>query len=326
MNGDFSHSSSSSSNNEFEVIHSPARVDTISTDTSNDDIISSSSAEQSSSPSEEAINQTIQNEDNPNAVDLSDLPAARDHSYLPGTRHLLYSVNPQHDRNNGMTVQQRPSDPDYYNHSKLQPCSVQLPILQLDGVVLFPNTTLPLRITNASFCQYLRREIDHARAVDSSVSNDANEDKRRDPIQVRIGIITRLQGTRRTDSLRSSRRLDAANYRDDDGDDGQQQAEAPVRRRMGRWNLAMIRRNVIPTRGHHEDGDRETFSSEESGAQQRVPPEERSINYGRSLPTDRLYGRIGTLATITSINENDSTGEDASGNNFHHLIITAMTT
>ena len=199
---------------------------------------------------------------------------------------------------------------------------MELPILQLDGVILFPNSSLPLRITNASFCQYLRQEIDRARASITSY---------RDPMQVRIGIITRLRGRRRRDPQRTNR-LDAVGGEDTD----ENQGDPPIRRRTGRWNLHMIRRNIIPSRRSDDEEDGDESSSDESSSDEsniqrlrpalrRIPPEQRSINYGRALPTDRLKDRIGTIATITSVNEANST-DDGGGSNSQHLIIIAMAT
>ena len=337
MNEGLSHLSSSSFGNEEGIIYLP-RIHDTTEDITND--VDSSSSDQSSSSEENSAIQISHHEDNDNAVDLRDLPAARDHSYLPGTRHPLYSLEVlrnscPHDRNCTMNLQEPPHNDSDYLTTKLEPFAIELPILQLDGVVLFPNSSLPLRITNASFCQYLRREIDHARSsVASFGSNDVDGHKSGDPMQmqVRIGIVTRLQETRRTNHQRPIRRLAGADTQVEDRD-GQQQGDVPVRRRMGRWNLAMIRRNVIPTRDNGDGEDNDDSSSDESGIQQRVPhrqrrrpPEERSINYGRSLPTDRLKGRIGTFATIISVNEANTSVEGDGDNNSHHLIITCRAT
>jgi len=246
-----------------------------------------------------------------------ELPAPR-HSYLPGVQHPIYPV--QFLRRGNATTGKRRShqsidDTDINMHNP----TIEIPILQLDGVVLFPNCTLPLRITNPSFVKYLTRAIENAR-------NGNN-------LQVRIGIVTRLAERRRTD-FRSARREEDA--------DGNREDEVQTRRRMGRWNMALIRRNDIPTRQSDDDEhDSNSSTSDEddaSGEEQesssnhrhrRSNPEERSINYGRSLPKDRLVGRIGTIATITSVNEDESTesgNESGDGNQRSHIIVTAMTT
>lgn len=145
-------------------------------------------------------------------------------------------------------------------------------------------------------------------------------------MQVRIGIITRLRGRRRREPQRV-RRLDAVGGEDTD----EHQGNPPIRRRMGRWNLNLIRRNIIPSRHSEDESSSDESSSDESNVQRlrpglrRLPPEERSINYGRALPTDILKDRIGTFATITSVNEANSV-DDGGGINSQHLIITAMAT
>ena len=303
-------------------------------DTNEDAVVASdSSSADLSSSSEETASQISQHGHNDDAEDLGDLPSARDHSYLPGTTHPLFPVeflrnSHSHDRKKSGASQ---SSSDPFNES-VEQNTVELPILQLDGVILFPNSSLPLRITNASFCQYLRREIDRARASITSFSqNDAYDYKRGDPMQVRIGIITRLRGRRRRESHRT-RRLDAVGGEDTD----EHQGDLPIQRRMGRWNLHMIRRNIIPSRRSDDEENGDESSSDESSSDEsniqrlrpalrRIPPEQRSINYGRALPTDRLKDRIGTIATITSVNEANSI-DDGGGSNSQHLIIIAMAT
>ena len=110
--------------------------------------------------------------------------------------------------------------------------TVVLPILQLEGVFLFPNSTLPLRLKHKSWVNYLSRQISIARdggiGISSSTEDDNNTNSsttdfsninlnnnhnNNDPIvynfggnnklsnrdiQVRIGIITKLDsGNRR---------------------------------------------------------------------------------------------------------------------------------
>lgn len=317
MNEAASNSSSSSLES-----HEAAPIDT--GDTNEGAVVASdpSSADLSSS-SEVTASQISHHGQNDDAEDLGDLPSARDHSYLPGTTHPLFPVeflqnSHSHDRKKS-GVSQSSSDP--FNRT-LEQNTVELPILQLDGVILFPNSSLPLRITNASFCQYLRQEIDRARASITSY---------RDPMQVRIGIITRLRGRRRRDPQRTNR-LDAVGGEDTD----ENQGDPPIRRRTGRWNLHMIRRNIIPSRRSDDEVDSDESSIDESSSDEsnvqrlrpalrRIPPEQRSINYGRALPTDRLKDRIGTIATITSVNEANSI-DDGGGSNSQHLIIIAMAT
>lgn len=99
-----------------------------------------------------------------NAVDA----AARDHSYLPGTSNPLFPASLLERRRE----QQRSSK---INDSSLQ----QLAILELEGVVLFPGSTLPLRLRDSPWVDYLGRKIDASR--DLVAPNE----------EVRIGVVTR---------------------------------------------------------------------------------------------------------------------------------------
>ena len=101
--------------------------------------------------------------------------AARDHSYLPGTSNPLFPASLLERRRE----QQRSNS---INDSSLQ----QLAILELDGVVLVPGSTLPLRLRDSPWVDYLGRKIDASRDL-----VEPNE-------EVRIGVVTRYQ-------LRSSR-------------------------------------------------------------------------------------------------------------------------
>lgn len=292
---------------------------------------------------------------------FAQFPSTRDHSYLPGIQHPLYPAEfLRHDSslvardwNHRILL----SNDSSSHETMLSPPSVmEVPILQLDGVVIFPGTTLPLRITNHSFCQYLRREIQRARErIVSGPSFDGTTDNKMidNNMQVRIGIVTRLQHRRRSVLQHRLGRHAATRSDDHDGGSNQgarsqdpsqvQEPEVRVNRRMGRWNMALIRRNIIPSRRSESNSSSEDDASsvqntlesqsshqmEQPSRSPRRNPEERSINYGRSLPTDRLKGRIGTMATIISVNEvepNVDANRDIGGSSQQHIIVTVMTT
>lgn len=269
--------------------------------------------------------------------------SARMHTYLPGTAYEIYPVE----------LLQQKSQTNYnckgnteWLHSKLDADITQVPILQLDGVVLFPNNTLPLRITDASFCRYLKEQIEAAKLESVHWEYKNSESNCGNKRQVRIGIVTRLRHRRRIQHLQR--------IMHDIEESGQEREERndqarPINRRMGRWNMARIRRNRIPTRyedddemadhdhsnnadGSHNDAlegdeDEDENRSRNLRSGRQLPPEQRSINYGRNVSNDRLKGRIGTFATIISVNEeNDEGNESDDGDDRQHLIITTMST
>lgn len=101
--------------------------------------------------------------------DSVDTAAARDHSYLPGTSNPLFPPSLLERRR-----EQQRSD-NNNDDSSLQ----KLAILELEGVVLFPGCTLPLRMRDSPWVDYLGRKVDASR--DLVAPNE----------EVRIGVVTR---------------------------------------------------------------------------------------------------------------------------------------
>lgn len=83
-----------------------------------------------------------------------DAPLPRDHSYLPSSHPLMVE-----DDNN---LPKRPrSESTTNNESPF----VELAILELNGVVLFPGSTIPVKLRDRRLIQYLGRQIDLCRVV-----------------------------------------------------------------------------------------------------------------------------------------------------------------
>jgi cereblon len=190
-----------------------------------------------------------------------DLEIRNQHSYLPGDTDPLFPE-------------------DFIYQQKYDRVEMNIPIIQL-AVTPFPQTTIPLRITEPRMVRYLSERISLAR---NSLDNN---------MEIKIGIVTQLSETRR----RVERRI--------------QTNQAGVRHRMGRWPMMSLRGNFIPSRRETESEDSSSSSSQSTNDDndeihsrlpvQRLRPEERSINYGRNVQSDELVGRIGTLVTITNV-------------------------
>ncbi len=95
------------------------------------------------------------------------LPLARDHSYLPGICHPLSVVS---------------RDKSTYNDKE-----ETLAVLELKDIFLFPGGTLPLRLRNRKWIEYLGRKIDASRGIIPTSTNDTNK------YVVRIGIMTNIE-------------------------------------------------------------------------------------------------------------------------------------
>lgn len=79
-------------------------------------------------------------------------PRARDHSYLPGTSHPLMPESLLSSRKRRRSMA-KPSNNGL----------IEVPLLVLPGVVLFPGTTLPIRLRHSRWREYLGRKIEESR-------------------------------------------------------------------------------------------------------------------------------------------------------------------
>ncbi len=300
------------------------------------------------------------------------------HSYLPGVQRDIYPAEflrsrhasvMMHVEDNSLcdgsddcdSIQGKSSGSASQHQSHNMNGIIQnLPILQLDTIIPFPGTTLPLRISNPMLVGYLRREIEDAKTKMPTVLKTVTGmklDKRTGDGMVKIGIVTRLTEQRRNQGMewQMVRRRVGSSSRgiEDDNENGNNHDDVPIRSgRMGRWNIHLVRRNRPPTQhvgndeidededesddnlSDNEDGQDSTRHAERRLQQRRRHREESSINYGRNVPRDILLGRIGTIATIISVHEDENGQVDAhrGGNNGDNgqqpsnIIVTALMT
>ena len=247
--------------------------------------------------------------------DIAIPPAAREHTYLPGITSALF---PEEWLLQGRPAQLTESSSHLQSHTDnedldfgIAPIAtrstvtslIQVPILELEGVVTFPHSTVPLRFESREWIRYLKTQIDRAKSGEET--------------RVQVGILTKAKKRRRR-------------RRGSEGDN----VRGPTGGRMGRWNLAMIRRGMLrSTRRRGEDGspvddvdnsvefDSGTGTTGNSGvgANQMLATEFLYPTTPPKNPPDPLIGRIGTFATITYIQERDDDMEN-------EIIVTASTT
>ena len=198
-------------------------------------------------------------------------------------------------------------------HNVIQPPTIVLPILEIDNVVLFPGSTLPLRLHDPRWIEYLGDLIADARGIYGAHANQC---------EVRIGIVPRI--------IRRTRR---------------QPHESGAR--IGRWRVDLIRRGVTSIRRPRsrrarditfdasaaglitrDDDTRDETQRHESEAPSRQQEsnqlEENNDNDGifhanlshtRSVQhDDPLIGRIGTIATVIFTHEETTNLVDVSAN------------
>ncbi len=197
-----------------------------------------------------------------------------------------------------------------------------LAVMEVDDVVLFPGSTIPLRVRDPTWINYLGALIDDARGLYGCHSGSA-----RGMGEVQIGILPRISN--RTRRRAQARRSSSASNEPTGGGGGG---------RMGRWRIDLIRRGVAAARrpnrrrrtGHsdrmssnNQDGDEEdTESSHDAMARERdsVRGESREESEDESeedeyfrpsvsvpSPSNPYVGRVGTFATITFTHEEAAT-------------------
>lgn len=212
------------------------------------------------------------------------------HSHSNETQHGILNEGP------GMT----PTQSDNTAHLST------LAIMEIEDVVLFPGSVIPLRLRDRSWVTYLGKLIDDARGLYGSHQRTAGGMG-----EVRIVILPRVsEGTRRT---RRHPRVGGS--------------------RTGRWRVDLIRRGVTgmrrrrpeiaenelndnPTRTINGNGrtGQDAISmnvTEDSGTRQRQnhSSDEESEDdlfhptASARTPDDPMIGRIGTMATITFTHE-----------------------
>ncbi len=195
-----------------------------------------------------------------------------------------------------------------------------LAVMEVDDVVLFPGSTIPLRVRDPIWINYLGALIDDARGLYGSHSGSA-----RGMGEVQIGILPRIPN--RTRRRTRARRSSSASSEPTGGG------------RMGRWRIDLIRRGVAATRRPNrrrrsDDRDRMSTNSEDgdegeaesshdapSMAHERgnVRDERREESENESgdeyfrpsvsapSPSNPYVGRVGTFATITFTHEEAAT-------------------
>ena len=278
-----------------------------------------------------------------------DLPEARKHTYLPGASHPLYPEewigcgggggggsgsisSPQLSScrreqvngttSSGMLIPDLSLSRDGECYDPIVPnvpqtTITELPILELEDVILFPGCTVPLRLRHPGWVEYLGTRIDEARlGVGHSCGGSSSGS------EVRIGVLMKMRETRRRNRARRQRPQPPAQAVGGLQGNGAAAAPGPAgggdgRGRRGRWRTELLRRGIRRAREPEQgaaqrtggDGDAaegddrprqgEGGEGDEGGG--RPPP--RPPPAVPAPPPDPLVGRVGTMAIITYTHE-----------------------
>ena len=210
-------------------------------------------------------------------------------------------------------------DEDEYDDENEYNCNItttqQLAVYEIDDIILFPGSTLPLRLRDRNWVSYLKSLIDDARGLYGAHTGMG---------EVRLVILPRVNyETRRTGRRRRRPRRDPIAVVESRPENNENQVEERRVPMMGRWRVDLIRRGVVPTSrtGRRTNGSTRTLSERinprrsetnneyvdqsslgddgESDMFRPVRPAARSA----IINDDPLIGRIGTMATITFTHE-----------------------
>jgi hypothetical protein len=208
---------------------------------------------------------------------------ARDHAYLPGPSHPLLA-SPHGSAARPITASLSTTDAAAaVDHTSRM---TEIPILELPGVVLFPGCTIPLRLSNRPWIQYLGRQIDASRKVGSPYFGQT----------VQLGILTYEDRQRHADTT----------YNDGDNVSPRRRssllrraiAGAEARRRTRR--LSRILQQALL--GEINDDDDDDSEDDDDDDEEEEEEEDNNINSQRQQHQRRnlhpFVGRIGTIATI----------------------------
>lgn len=203
---------------------------------------------------------------------------ARQHSYLPGTSHPLL---PESKIQSGPIIR-----------------TTEIPILELPGVVVFPGSTLPIRLHHRQWIEYVGKRIHESRTLVS-----------KDP--VRIGILTHIPEERhrlswmRTGGRRQSSELQELlllrgleNNDDDDGEEEEEEGDVEIVERDEADNRPRVSGEEQRRRRDQQPRPRRQSRRSSSSLQQQQQQQQR----------DPLVDRIGTMVTVAYTQGDDQAG------------------
>lgn len=201
-------------------------------------------------------------------------------------------------------------------HHVIQPPTIVLPILEIDNVVLFPGSTLPLRLHDPQWVDYLGDLIADARGIYGAHANQS---------EVRIGIVPRMirrrtrrhphdagarTGRWRVDLIRrgvTSIRRPRSRARDVAFDAG---AASSITRDDNTQDEAQRHDVRLEALIRHQETNHLEENNDDDGIFHASPSRTRSVQHN-----DPLIGRIGTIATVIFTHEETTNLVDVSANN-----------
>lgn len=200
---------------------------------------------------------------------------ARDHTYLPGTSHPLMSESMMNAKRHRRSISSPGgADMDVHNADgcgQLQ--CIEIPILLVKNVVVFPGTVLPLRLHQDRWVEYLGQKIHASRQLGTDE-------------EITIGVVTDVE-----DSRAELRR--AAQQRNS-------WMRTTIDRRRSVDIMNVLQHFDMEQLFNNDDDQEDEVGSDEVEDEVPVSSHARRPNDSQCDP---LLGRIGTLVTITNTHE-----------------------
>jgi ATP-dependent protease La (LON) substrate-binding domain/Yippee zinc-binding/DNA-binding /Mis18, centromere assembly len=245
-------------------------------------------------------------ESSPSSGSLSDeqRPLERDyHSYLPGPSHPLLHTRQRSraatdNRDESEQQQDLPSChgaslsrwvslPSQPQATATTPeTTLELAILELPGVVLFPGATIPIRLSNRSWIQHLGRQIDASRKVGSLDFGRV----------VQLGIVTQ----QREQNNNNNNQPTETRARFEDARRRSSFLRRGVRNSQQQRRLSRILRQelLLEPDSDNSGADNSNSSSDQEGSDTGAADADAAQTTNRRS-LHPYIGRVGTIATVT---------------------------
>jgi ATP-dependent protease La (LON) substrate-binding domain/Yippee zinc-binding/DNA-binding /Mis18, centromere assembly len=215
-------------------------------------------------------------EQSPDAAGAAVPQLARDHTYLPGTSHPLMSESMMNARKSRRSLASPGGAHVDVINADGDGCGrcMQVPILWVKNVVVFPGTVLPLRLHQDRWVEYLGPKIDASRRLGTDE-------------EITIGVVTEVE----TELRRASQQRNSW-------------MRTGIDRRRSEDVLNILQHFDLERLSQNEDDEEEEDDDEtESDEMEDDAPIAANARRLADPPSNPLLGRVGTLVTITNTHE-----------------------
>jgi hypothetical protein len=205
------------------------------------------------------------------------------------------------------------NDMNYIGNTNDKNHLTELAVLELPSVVLFPGSTIPIRLTDRNWIDYLGRQIEASRSLQAPAGSQTKS-----PLEpVRLGVLTRIASPQenRTTAVRNRRQS------------WTRRGLGPIRLRRLSEQIVLELGDLLESGDEQEDDnndndggtdtDTTTNNSSERRRNRPEPPADERRESRRQRTTGNVkkarhpyIGRIGTIASVTYTHGDAATDDD----------------